>query len=272
MSKIKPTILFRKFKGKNYLEEYKIASKYFNLVESILDIEEDSLVIGRYSVIPYYNEVERDINKRNSKLINSLFEHEYISEMEYVLDLEEYTPKTYFDPNNLPLKDQAYILKGKVNSRKEQWKDKMFAENKKEAIKIYLELMSDPNIAEQGVVFREYKKLKKISDSVNGMPFSNEWRFFFYKNELVDYNYYWSQSDIVPKKESLDEKAIDYAKEIASKVSEKVNFFVLDIAELDNGEWILIEVNDGQMSGLSEIDPESFYKNLYKITHKNKIK
>lgn len=263
MSKNKPVILFRKFKG--YEDELKIASKYFDVYESIMDIPHDSLVLGRYSVIPYYNELERDLAKINSKLVNSYFDHQYISEMGYVLDLEDVTPKTYFSPNDLPLKDNAYILKGKTNSRKEQWKDKMFARNKKDAISIYLELMNDPNLAEQGVVFREYLKLNKISESVNGMPFSNEWRFFFYKEELIEYNYYWSQSDIIPTKDKLNSEGIDFAKEIAKKVSSRVNFFVLDIAEKENGEWTLIEINDGQMSGLSEIDVEHFYSNLSKV-------
>lgn len=262
--KKKPIILFRKING--YEEEYKIASKYFNVVESIIDIPNKSSVIGRYSVIPYYNEVERDLNKKKCFLINSLFEHNYITEMSYVLDIGQDTPKTYFNPNDLPARDQEYILKGKTNSRKEQWKEKMYAPNKKRAIEIYLDLINEPYIGDQGIVFRDYVPLKKISESINGMPFTNEWRFFFYKDNLIDYNYYWSNSDIILKKEELSESGILFAKKIAKKVSKKVNFFVVDIAETENGDWILIELNDGQMSGLSEIDPENFYKSLSKIS------
>ena len=259
----KNVILFRKLKS--YEDEYNVASKYFDVYDSVVDIPSNSNVIGRYSVIPYYNEVERDINKRNSKLINSLYEHNYIAEMNYVLDLEEYTPKTYFHPNDLPLKDNKYIVKGCTNSRKDMWGSKMFAPDKKKALDIYLDLVNEPYFKDQGVVFREYIPLKKISTSLNGMPFTNEWRFFFFKNKIIDYNYYWSNSDVIPKKDSISKKAISYVQEVAEIVSLKTNFFVLDIAEKLDGDWILIEINDGQMSGLSEINPEQFYSKLSKL-------
>jgi hypothetical protein len=39
---------------------------------------------------------------------------------------------------------------------------------------------------------------------------------------------------------------------------------VLDVAEKENGEFVLIEINDGQMSGLSCCNPEELYLNLKK--------
>lgn len=46
-------------------------------------------------------------------------------------------------------------------------------------------------------------------------------------------------------------------------VSQNTNFYVVDIAETKFGEWIVIELNDGQMSGLSDIDAAWFYNALY---------
>jgi hypothetical protein len=40
----------------------------------------------------------------------------------------------------------------------------------------------------------------------------------------------------------------------------------MDIAKTQSGEWIVIELNDGQMSGLSENDPNVLYKNLKYLT------
>jgi hypothetical protein len=39
-------------------------------------------------------------------------------------------------------------------------------------------------------------------------------------------------------------------------------FYTIDIAKDSIGNWIVIELNDGQMSGLSEVDMEMFYKGL----------
>lgn len=43
----------------------------------------------------------------------------------------------------------------------------------------------------------------------------------------------------------------------------KSNFYTVDYAELENGDWKVIECGDGQVSGiLQEKDIEKFYKNL----------
>ena len=255
-----PVILFRNELSTE--EEFLSAQSYFPVFQSRMDIKENSLVIGRYSVLPYYKELERDLSRINSRLINNYLEHDYIASMTYVLDIEEYTPKTYWHPQELPQEDKEYVVKGRTNSRKQQWKEKMFASNKKEAMNIYQELMNDPLIAEQGVVFREYVPLKNYGISLNGMPFSDEWRFFYYKENILSYNFYWTSSEYIPKKEDLPKEAVDFANKVAKIVSKRTNFFVLDIARTEKGDWIVIELNDGQMSGLSENDPNELYSEL----------
>ena len=51
-------------------------------------------------------------------------------------------------------------------------------------------------------------------------------------------------------------------------MSEYANFFVLDLAEKKSGGWVLVEINDGEMSGLSENDPDMLYSNLRKSIDK----
>jgi glutathione synthase/RimK-type ligase-like ATP-grasp enzyme len=58
---------------------------------------------------------------------------------------------------------------------------------------------------------------------------------------------------------------VQFAKKCAKEVSLKTNFFVLDIGQGVNGEYYLIEVNDGQMSGLSECDPVLLYSRLKEV-------
>lgn len=48
-------------------------------------------------------------------------------------------------------------------------------------------------------------------------------------------------------------------------VSPHINFFVMDVARTEDGKWLLIELNDGQMSGLSENNPEVLYSKLSRI-------
>jgi len=49
---------------------------------------------------------------------------------------------------------------------------------------------------------------------------------------------------------------------VIDKVGNKSNFYVIDVAKTQSGEWIVIELNDGQFSGLSAIDPNDLYMNL----------
>jgi hypothetical protein len=42
------------------------------------------------------------------------------------------------------------------------------------------------------------------------------------------------------------------------------NFYTIDLALTEKNRWILIELNDGQMAGLSENDPNELYCNLAK--------
>jgi hypothetical protein len=188
-----------------------------------------------------------------------------VANFDYYEDVKHLTPKTWFELKDIPKDGGPFILKGKTNSRKHQWKTKMFANNYKEAVDIYCELQDDSLVSDQGIIIRQYVPLKSFSQSLNGMPFANEWRFFFYKEELLGTGYYWTNSDVIPELKDLPAEAYAKAKEVAKILSQNINFFVVDIAETATGEWILIEANDGQMSGLTGVDPEQLYSNLKKV-------
>ena len=137
----------------------------------------------------------------------------------------------------------------------------MFAKTKGDALCIANKLLNyDDLIGEQGVIYRKYVPLETYEVGLNGLPFTNEWRFFFYKKNLLSYGYYWSIADDTNR--IVEEDCIKFAQKIANIVSKYTNFYVLDVAKATSGDWILIEINDGQMSGLSMNDPDTLYKNL----------
>lgn len=255
----KVSVLFRS--TKDTLEEEDVARKYFQVTNSRMDLT-DCTVIGRYSVLPYYKELEQDLLLQNSKLINSYFEHLYISTFDYYWDVEEYTPKTWFDIKEVPNKGGPFVLKGQTNSRKFNWNTKMFALDFQRAVAIHNELSCDDLLGPQGIIIRQYEKLKTYEIGLNGLPFTNEWRFFFYKEDLLSFGYYWTMAE--EQKWELSNAGLDFAVKIAKIIAQHTNFFVLDIAQKEDGDWILIEVNDGQMSGLSLNQPDTLYSKLSK--------
>jgi len=252
-------ILFRKWE--NSEEEFKIAKKYLSVSESRVGLS-NKLVIGRYSVLPYYEELEKDLESQGSKLINTYHQHQFIADFLWYHFVREFTPKTYFGDYGVPqgIPDKGpFVVKGTTNSRKFEWNTKMFARTREEALNIALELSQDSLIRSQGTIIREYVPLKTYELGINGLPFSNEWRFFYLGSKRLCYAYYWS---IAQKRGEMSQEGLDFADNIAKIISRETNFFVLDIAEKQEGGWILIEINDGQMSGLSENNPEELYKSL----------
>jgi hypothetical protein len=93
------------------------------------------------------------------------------------------------------------------------------------------------------------------------LPHTNEWRFYFLKDQLLSYGYYWSVGDCVAQAR-LEPQAIDLAQQLARIALHHATFFVLDVAQTASGEWILIEINDGQMAVPSENDLDELYRNL----------
>lgn len=262
---MKPIILFRQSVVEK--EELEIANKHFETTFSRVNLE-NRLVIPRYSALPFYKELEADIKAQGSKLINSFAEHNYIANFDYYHDINENkinTPLSYFDLMSVPKNLNGYVIKGRTNSNKHQWNKKMFAKNYEDLKKMYFEtLENSPLLSDQGIIIREYIPLKTFEIGINDLPFTNEWRFFFYKKDILSYGYYWSSADNIPKKESLPPEAIKFAEEMAEIMSQTCTFFVIDIAETHEGKWIMIEANDGQQSGLSENLAEELYSNLLK--------
>lgn len=254
---LQPIILYRE--DQTNLEEETVASRHFEVLCSRVGIS-NSLVIGRYSVLPFYKELELDLEIQSSRLINSFAQHQYVANFDYYEDLKHLTPKTYFNLADVPKDGGPFVVKGRTNSRKFDWERKMFAPTYQDAARIVWELeMDDALVREQGAIIREFVPLKVLEVGINGLPFANEWRFFFYKRDILCFEFYWT---IAEQRGEMDADGIAFAQEVGKIASQRVNFFVVDIAEKASGGWVLIELNDGQMSGLSGCDPELLYRNL----------
>jgi len=266
-----PIVLFRKSladKG-----EIDVCRKYFTTIEyrselakyiAENELYQTVLVIPRYSALPYYQELETDVNNLGGTLINSYKQHKWIANFEWYEPLKEYTPQSWTDDNffSAPI-DKEYVVKGRTNSKKHQWNKLMHAENKRRALEISGELIQDGLLGEQGIIYREYVPLKTYEIGINGLPFTDEWRFFFYKDILLSVNYYWCISDYIPK--SVPKDIINFAQDLSVIVKEYVNFFVLDCAITKDNKPILIEINDASQSGLSEYKADELYGNLKNI-------
>jgi hypothetical protein len=264
---MRPIILYRDFDCGSH--EIAAASKYFDLTNSRMDIRSGDLVIGRYSVLPFYREQERDIQLAGAHLINSYQQHQYVADLrQWYPDLEGLTPKTWFDSQSM-MEDPyqgPYVVKGMTNSRKDLWHTHMFAPTKADAIQVAIRLQQDTLIGQQPIVFRQYLPLKEYDRSILNAPIAYEWRFFFAYQELLCGAWYWSsyinETKPVPLPCRVPGKFLE---QVIERIGGKVNFVVVDVAELADGSFTVVELNDGQMSGPSENDLDILYRRLREV-------
>ncbi len=249
--------------------EASVCSQHLCTVTSRMVVPANATVIGRYSVLPYYDELSQDLARVNSQLINSPRDHRWIADvMEWANGaLSGMTPRTW-DSGWHRLPPGAFVVKGRTNSRKHQWATHMYAATATDVPTVIGRLLDDALIRDQGVVVREYVPLRKLGEGVNGLPVTNEWRTFWLAHNGVvtclAKGYYWRGSHpeteqgavYSPQAEAL------VCDRLCGSAGEGPRFFALDLAETVTGDWIVVEVNDGQMSGLCGCDPVELYANL----------
>ncbi len=230
-------------------------------------IPPNSTVIGRFSVLPFYLELEKDLAVNGSKLINSFDQHRYVANLQnWYEDLKEITPKTWFSMQEYIADNYEgpVVLKGETNSKRELWRTHMFAADKTAARNVYFNLMDDGLIKTQTICIRKFEPLKEYTKCLSGMPVVDEYRYFVLNGKIVASGFYWSSflDDITIED---NEQGLSLVQEAIKLVGDRCNFYTIDVAQRKDGEWTIIELNDGCMSGTNSIDPEILYSAILGI-------
>lgn len=245
----------------------------FECVPSRMMLRKGDLVVGRYSVIPYKS-IADDTQYVGATLVNTLAQHNYIADMRnWAEDLKELTPKTWYRIDEIP-EDGPFVLKGKTNSRKEHWKSHMFARNRVEAIEVFERLMMDGLIGQghQDIYVREFVPLVTYAKGINDLPITEEFRFFICDGQVLSGGFYWDSWDdtihevnptwTAPSPSNVPQ---EFLAECMRRIGTRAEFYAIDVARTQDGRWIAIEVNDGQMSGLSANNPDVLYRRLWEV-------
>jgi ATP-grasp domain, R2K clade family 3 len=261
---MKPCILFRQ---DNSYESEEIDSmhQHFRVYRQRSQIPQGSLVVGRNSVLPYYRELEQDLLLNGSKMLVGHNGHQYLADIgQWYSDLAPFTFKTWSWDEFVRTDHQGpFVLKGATNSKKRQWKTHMYAENRLKAVQVMLRLMDDSLVSTQGVYVREYVPLKSYGTNVVGQPITDEYRLFMFRDQVLAKGYYWSSnSDEIGIKPDPATIPPDLIHEIATIVREHTDAYVMDLAQTEDGRWMLVELNSLEMSGISDCNPDELYRNL----------
>lgn len=272
--------LYKNKVDEDYKEEYLAAGlEYSCALVSYEDLEQGKLSLygeelsgltiyrGWMMKPEMYRKFYSMLKEKNIILINSPDEYErYHLLPGWYEDYREYTSFTVWEQegklenaiNMAKNLEGAYIVKDYVKSRKHEWYNACFIsnitlkENAQMIISNFINRQGDSLVG--GVVLRHFEKLKQIGyHEQSGMPLSEEYRVFIYAGKVMIITDYWSEKEIV----LLSQEELDWIEQLASGV--KSNFVTMDIARKEDGELLIMEFGDGQVSGLQQIKPNRFY-------------
>lgn len=220
--------------------------------------------------VNFYNE----LLKKNIQLINNPEEYihcHYLPESYHKI-IDE-TPKSNWTKdisqksiNELSneFASKSIIVKDYVKSEKHNWNDACFIPNAADKNKVhevvnrFIELRG--NYLNEGIVFREFVELEFLTEhSKSKMPLTKEFRIVFLNKKVIQIFNYWDEGNY-----DSDKPEVEFFKKIANKIES--NFFTMDVAKKKNGDWIIMELGDGQVAGLPDnANRTNFYKKIKEL-------
>lgn len=273
--------LFQRKVDEDYIEEYQASGlRYPCALFSYEDLEQGKLSLygedisgltiyrGWMMKPEMYRGFYEQLEQHGIILINSPEEYErYHMLPGWYEEFREYTAESVWEnqgslDNALVMikgLEGSYIVKDYVKSRKHEWYDACFIPNiadKEKSGKIIGNFIhrQGTNLV-GGVVLRKFERLKQTGfHERSGMPLSEEYRVFVYAGRILVLDDYWTENQSVMI--SGDER--EWIEAIAGKT--KSNFVTIDLARKEDGTLIIMELGDGQVSGLQQVKADDLYK------------
>lgn len=156
------------------------------------------------------------------------------------------------------LGEGPFIVKDYVKSAKHNWHEACYipdAETLPRVAARFLELRGED--LEGGLVFRRFVPFAAIGEHPkSGMPMTLEFRAFVCRGRRIGEHRYWEAGDY-PDAEPPWEELCSGLGPVKSE------FFAVDVARDEDGRWWIVEIGDGQVSGLPPgLSPFAFYGQL----------
>ncbi|MGB7341263.1 MAG: ATP-grasp domain-containing protein [Phototrophicaceae bacterium] len=268
--------------GLNFeLIDYAALANHDNAARAVRDIPaHDSVELAIYRgwllSVSQYSALYNALMSRGIRLINTADHYQYTQHLPKALPLiKEHTPRTIYMETDgqylsydgimqllIPFAGQPIILKDFVKSAKHYWYEACYISSASElttvktTVENFLKIRGDD--FEGGLVFREFVDFKALADHPQSqMPLIKEFRLFFLNGIRIATMRYWDiegydDDDLPPN---------DLFADLAKRV--KSHFFTMDVAQRPDGEWMIVELGDGQVSGLPDTsNRDDFYRSL----------
>lgn len=231
---------------------------------SVID-EIKAPVLLHIGAVEDYAGIEEMLEKMGMKLLVTEGEHLRCSTIEgWYPILRNQTPFTKIY-DELPqvenlLQDFSFpiFIKGNRQTNRHK-KSQCIIEDVKAYERLRKEWNKDHILSWQKVAVREYVPLQTIDATSypDMVPLSYEFRFFYFEGKCMTYGPYWTMG----RQYTLEEEELEEVLNLTDWAAEQLDviFPAIDVAKTASGEWIIIEVNDAQESGMAGANPMTLW-------------
>lgn len=225
----------------------------------------EGLWLGRIPTPAHYQRVFDEAATHGVRLLNTPAQHLAALELSRSLEvLGELTPESVVlrDPADL---DAAVarlgfplFVKGGVLSRK-AWGYRSCVPESMDALRTLVRrLFGMHHFARDTVVLRRLVPLRKTGRELEGFPLAREYRVFAAQGEPLAMGFYWPFGDPFGAVELAEVEPL--VREAARRVGTPM--MTIDVGQLEDGRWLVIEPGDWQFAGLGSIDASALWQAL----------
>lgn len=223
--------------------------------------------IGRFGVTTSYAELYDQLLAEGIQLIHSPAQYLLASELvEWYPKICDLTPRSVvFTTLPTPQEvehhfDWPVFVKGSRQTSRHR-ADLSIIRSPEQFERMLEAYRTNPVLHWQPLVCRELVKLRSVPGQTGEkIPPSFEFRTFWWKGKCVGAGPYWAAVSKYTWTKTEQLEALRVAQLAVSKV--EIPFVVVDVAQTVEGNWIVIECNDGQESGYAGVHPIALWQNI----------
>jgi ATP-grasp domain, R2K clade family 3 len=157
------------------------------------------------------------------------------------------------------------FVRGAVKSNKDQGWAACVARDRDELVAIAKGLLARERRSRGKIVARRLVKFRTVATDKQSFPISREYRAFVHRGVVLAYGFYWDEYQDSIALTPADEGTI---RTLSIEAARRVGapFVAVDVGQLENGDWIVIEMSDGQFAGLSQVAVFELWSKLAEIS------
>ena len=157
------------------------------------------------------------------------------------------------------------FVRGAIKSNKDQGWAACVAQDHDELAAIAERLLAREPRSRGKIIARRLVKFRTVATDRQSFPISREYRAFVHRDVMLAYGFYWDEyKDAIPlspaEEQTIGALAIEATRRLGAP------FVAVDVGQLEDGDWIVIEVSDGQFAGLSHIPVFELWNKLAAIS------